>query len=185
MGSLLALSTSHSLLPSLFVYGLRRCTASLELGDNRPHDKQNSSSESATSTVKFLRGLQKTTLRWWTTSKTTCSTAQISVRHLAEKILQGVVAAEAKLRRQDQPSQSSAVPRNAATQPHVKCYQGLSSRRIRSQWVRQLPAATVVHAPCAQATYRRRPRPTSGCPDSIRRERLRRSPASPHSVPRC
>ena len=37
MGSLLALSTSHSLLPSLFVYGLRRCTASLELGDSRPY----------------------------------------------------------------------------------------------------------------------------------------------------
>ena len=35
------------------------------------------------------------------------------------------------------------------------------------------------------ATYRRWPRPTSGCPDSIRRERRRRSPASPHSVPRC
>ena len=25
----------------------------------------------------------RTTLRWWTTSKTTCSTAQVSVRHLA------------------------------------------------------------------------------------------------------
>ena len=40
----------------------------------------------------------RTTLRWWTASKTTCSTAQVSVRHLAGKILQGVVAAEAKLR---------------------------------------------------------------------------------------
>ena len=32
----------------------------------------------------------RTTLRWWTASKTTCSTAQVSVRHLAGKILQGV-----------------------------------------------------------------------------------------------
>ena len=39
----------------------------------------------------------RTTLGW-TASKTTCSTAQVSVRHLAGKILQGVVAAEAKLR---------------------------------------------------------------------------------------
>ena len=44
MGSLLALSTSHSLLLSLFMYGLRRCTAS---------------SESETSSMKFLRGLRE------------------------------------------------------------------------------------------------------------------------------
>ena len=40
----------------------------------------------------------RTTLRWWTASKTTCSTAHEFVRHLAGKILQGVVAAEGKLR---------------------------------------------------------------------------------------
>ena len=35
----------------------------------------------------------RTTLRWWTASKTTCSTAEVSVRHLAGEMLQGVVAA--------------------------------------------------------------------------------------------
>ena len=92
----------------------------------------------------------RTTLRWWTASKTTCSTEHDSVRHLTGKI-----------------------PGNTARQPVVKCHHGLSSRRIRSMRgvLKQLTEGG--------------PRPTSGCPDSIRRERRRRSPASPHSVPRC
>ena len=67
----------------------------------------------------------------------------------------GSETAEVCPRWQDQPSQSSAVPGNIATQPLVKCHHGLSGRRIRSQWARQLPPATVVHARGAQATYRR------------------------------
>ena len=41
----------------------------------------------------------------------------------------------------------------------VKSRRGLSRRCIRSQWARQLPPATVVHAPCVQATHRRMPGP--------------------------
>ena len=95
MGSLLALSTSHSLLLSLFVYGLRRCTASLELGDCRPVRQ--------TELIIGIRDVHnavsawtsRTTLRCWIASKTTCSTAQVSVRHLAGEILQSAAVAEA------------------------------------------------------------------------------------------